>query len=214
MLNPSKHVLTVRQDRTKLLYVLVKGYALNVGKIMEESILDYAEGKFSRNTPHSSLITLLCIKGGVKFNEVEEERCPKASPLTLAGVFKAPAESEEGERIKKPTRKMKMAETEEMRHQAPTDASGEGNSSEGGGYEAHLEQPVLSPTINQGSPAQTEAENEDNCSAEQLFTQEQKKKGKNKATTEASNNSELLGLLKEMKEEMGGRDEQIRDKLR
>ena len=64
---------------------------------MEESILDYAEGKFSGNIPHPSLIKLLCIKGGVKFNEVEEERCSKASPLTLVGVFKALVESEEGE---------------------------------------------------------------------------------------------------------------------
>ena len=87
--------------------MLVKGYALNVGKIMEESILDYAEGKFSGNIPHPSLITLLCIKWGAKVYEVEEERCPIASPLTLAGIFKALVESEEGERIKKPTKKRK-----------------------------------------------------------------------------------------------------------
>ena len=65
---------------------------------MEESILDYVEGKFSRNIPHPSLITLLCIKGGVKFSEEEEKRCLKASPLTLAEVLKALVESEEGER--------------------------------------------------------------------------------------------------------------------
>ena len=94
MLKPSNHVSTMRQDRTILLYVLVKGYALNVGKIMEESILDYTEGKFSGNIPHPSLITLLCIKGGSKVNEVEEERFLKASPLTLARVFKALVESE------------------------------------------------------------------------------------------------------------------------
>ena len=88
----------MRQDRTILLYALVKGYKLNVGRIVEESIFDYAKGKFSGNIPHPSLITLLCIKGGVKFNEEEEERCPKASPLTLARILKAPVESEEGER--------------------------------------------------------------------------------------------------------------------
>ena len=78
---------------------------------MEESILDYVEGKFSGNIPHPSLNTLLCIKGGVKFNQVKEERFPKASPLTLAGVFKVPLESEEGERREKPTRKRERAET-------------------------------------------------------------------------------------------------------
>ena len=46
----------------------------SVFMIMEESILDYAEGKFSRNIHYPSLITLLCIKGGVKFIEEEEDR--------------------------------------------------------------------------------------------------------------------------------------------
>ena len=109
MLNPSKHISTVRQDHTILLYALVKGYAMNMGKIVKESILDYARGNFLGNIPHPSLITLLCIKGGVKFNEEEEERFPKASPLTLDGVLKAPVESGEGERREKPTRKRKRA---------------------------------------------------------------------------------------------------------
>ena len=196
MLKPYKHVSTVRQDRAILLYSLVKGYALNVGKIMEESILDYVEGKFSGMIPHHSLITLLCIKGGVQFNEIDEDRFLKASPLTLAEVFKAPIESEEGERMEKPTKKRKRAETEE----APTMASSEGNNGEGGGYEAHLEHPMLSPTLNQRILAQTEAENEESSSAEQMSTHEQRKKGKNKATTEARSNYELVALLKEMKE--------------
>ena len=38
------------------------------------------------------------IKVGVKVNEVKEERCPKSSPLTLVGVFKALVESQEEER--------------------------------------------------------------------------------------------------------------------
>ena len=196
MLKPYKHVSTMRQDRSLLLYSLVKGYALNVGKMMEESILDYAEGKFSGMIPHHSLITLLCIKGGVQFNEIDEDRFPKASPLTLARVFKAPIESEEGERMEKPTRKRKRVEIEE----APTIASSEGNNSEGGEYEAHLEHPMLSPTANQRILAQTEAENKESSNAEQMSAQEQRKKWENKATTEASSNYELAALLKEMKE--------------
>ena len=77
---PSKHVSIARQDLAILLYALDKGYALNVGKIMEESILDYAEEKFLGNTPHPSLITLLCIKGGVQFNEQEERKGPRPHP--------------------------------------------------------------------------------------------------------------------------------------
>ena len=81
----------MRQDRTILLYALVKGYKLNVGRIVEESILDYAKE--------------------------EEERCPKASPLTLARILKAPVESEKGERREK-TKKRKSVEREEPGDQA------------------------------------------------------------------------------------------------
>ena len=105
---PSKHVSTVRQDRAiLLLYALVKGYSMNEGKIMEQSILDYSENNFSGNIPHPSLITLLCIKGVVTLSETEE-KFPKSSPLTLIGVLKTLAEDEEVERIKK----MKMVNKE------------------------------------------------------------------------------------------------------
>ena len=82
VLTPSKHVSIVRQDRVILLYALVKGFNKNVGKIVEQSILNYVKNNFSGNIPHASLITLLCIKGGVTFSETEE-RCPRSSPLTL-----------------------------------------------------------------------------------------------------------------------------------
>ena len=48
---PSKHVSIVRQDRAILLYALVKGRSLNVGEIVEQSILYYVENSFSRNIP-------------------------------------------------------------------------------------------------------------------------------------------------------------------
>ena len=63
------HVSTVRQDCAILLYAFVKGYVVKLGRIIEESILEYAKGKFTGNIPHPSLITLLCIKGGVQFND-------------------------------------------------------------------------------------------------------------------------------------------------
>ena len=79
---PSKHVSTVRHDCTLLLYELVKGFELDFGNIIEESILDYAKNKFSSNIPHPALITLLCIKGGIIVVE-EEEKSQKASSLTF-----------------------------------------------------------------------------------------------------------------------------------
>ena len=75
VLNPSKNVLTMRQDRSILLYALVKGQNLNVRKLVAQSILDYTENSFSRNIPHLALITLLCINGGVTFSETED-KCP------------------------------------------------------------------------------------------------------------------------------------------
>ena len=82
------------------MYALVKGYQVDLGKIVKEPILEYAKGNFAGNIFRPSLITLLCIKEGVKFNKEEGERCPKTSPLTLIGVLKASMESEEGEERK------------------------------------------------------------------------------------------------------------------
>ena len=125
-ISSSKHFSTVRQDHAILLYALVKWFNLNVGKIVEQSILDYHENNFSGNTPYPALITLLCIKGGVTFNEMKE-KFPRSSPLTLTGVLKAPVQGEEVERTRKrkrenlelqgeavPTIEEKL-ETEEMR---------------------------------------------------------------------------------------------------
>ena len=114
VLTPSKHVSIVRQDHAILLYALVKGCCLNVGKIVEQSILDYAENNFSGNIPNPTLITLLCIKGGVTFNKTEE-KCPRASHLTLTRVLKTLAHGEEVKRA----RKRKRAATELLRKEIP-----------------------------------------------------------------------------------------------
>ena len=71
----------------------------------------------------------------MKFNEGEEERCPKAFPLTFAGVLKALVESEERKRREKPTRIRKRVETtEQPREPAPTTVFEEGASSEEKGF--------------------------------------------------------------------------------
>ena len=79
VLTPSKHVLTVRQDCVILLYALVKGCCLNLGKIVEQSILDYAENSLLRNISHFALITLLCIKGGCNIQR-DRGKIPKILP--------------------------------------------------------------------------------------------------------------------------------------
>ena len=45
ILFPSKHLSTLRREEAILLYALLKGYKLNVGKIIEKSILGYSESK-------------------------------------------------------------------------------------------------------------------------------------------------------------------------
>ena len=139
---PLKHVSTVRQDRAKLLYALIKGCSLNVGKIVERSILDCAENNFSRNIPHLALITLLCIKGegrgggggGVTFSKTEE-KYPRDSPLTLTRVLKTATQGEEVERA----RKRKREATELPMEATPTDKE-EPETEEMRGFEDYPEQ--------------------------------------------------------------------------
>ena len=42
VLMPSKHLSIVRRNEVILLYALMKGYKINVGKIIENSILSYS----------------------------------------------------------------------------------------------------------------------------------------------------------------------------
>ena len=227
MLKTSKHVSTVRQDRIILLYALVKGYEVKVGRIIEESILDYAKGNFTGNIPPSLLDrSQFCASrgggGGVKFNEEEEERCLKTSSLTFAGVLKAPMESKERERRVKPTKERKMAETGvKNRDQAPTVALVKGMTVKGVDLR-QIQSNQCSPLLlnmwalapNGLEERESERENERSPSVEQLFTLKQRGKEKKRATTKESSNSELLAMLKEMKEEMKERDEHIRGELR
>ena len=87
---PSKHLYTVRREEAILLYALLKGYKINVGKIIEKSILGYYESNCRGLIPHPAIITKLCIKGGVVEEWGAEETYPRASPLTLTRVTKGP----------------------------------------------------------------------------------------------------------------------------
>ena len=74
-----------------LLYAILKGYKLNAGAIIENSIMKYHEGNKRIMIPHPATITWLCLRAGVKGSWAEEEECPNASPLTtLTGVSKGP----------------------------------------------------------------------------------------------------------------------------
>ena len=87
---PTKHLSIVRENEVVMLYAILKGYKLSVGKIIENSILRYYRGGYKGLVPHPTLITRLCILGGVEGDWEEEENSPKTSPLTLTGITKDP----------------------------------------------------------------------------------------------------------------------------
>ena len=87
---PTKHVCTVWEQEAIILYAMLKGYKLNAGAVIENSIMRYHEGNKRGLIPHSATITRLCLRAGVKGTWEEEEECPKVSPLTLTGVNKGP----------------------------------------------------------------------------------------------------------------------------
>ena len=78
----------MRRDKAILLYALLKGYKINVAKIIEKSILSYSESNCRGLIPHLATITSLCLLGGVKAEWEKEETYLKASPLTLTRVTK------------------------------------------------------------------------------------------------------------------------------
>ena len=87
---PSKHLSTIRKNDAILLYALLKGYKINVGKIIENSILSYSRRKCKGFIPHPATITSLCLFEGVYEEWGKEETYPRASPLTLTRVTKGP----------------------------------------------------------------------------------------------------------------------------
>ena len=96
VLLPSKHLNIVRRDEAILLYALLKGYRINVGKIIEKSILRYSESNYRGLIPHLATITSLCLLGGVEAEWEKEETYPRASPLTLKGVTNGPKNKGKG----------------------------------------------------------------------------------------------------------------------
>ena len=87
---PTKPLSTIREQEAIILYALLKGYKFDVGKIIESSIRCFHKNVKRDLIPHPATITRLCILAGVQGIWVEEETCPKVSPLTLTGVTKGP----------------------------------------------------------------------------------------------------------------------------
>ena len=90
VLVPTKHLSTVREQEAVMLYAILKGYKINIGAIIENSIMRYHDGNKRGLIPHPATVTILCLKAGVKGDWETEEEVPLASPLLLTGVTKGP----------------------------------------------------------------------------------------------------------------------------
>ena len=87
---PTRHLCTVKEQEAILLYAFLKGYKINMGMLIEESIKGYHHSNKRGLIPHPATITRLCFWAGVKGNWEEEERCPRVPPLTPTGVIRGP----------------------------------------------------------------------------------------------------------------------------
>ena len=90
VLVPTRHLSTVREQEAVMLYAILKGYKINIGAIIENSIMRYHDGNKRGLIPHPATVTILCMKAGVKGDCGTEEEVPLASPLVLTGVTKGP----------------------------------------------------------------------------------------------------------------------------
>ena len=69
---PSGNTSDVTKRRAILNYVIFKGFTIDVGKIIERSILATLEGKRIAGLGHPSLIYQLCLQKGVEASDREE----------------------------------------------------------------------------------------------------------------------------------------------
>ncbi|WP_353055295.1 hypothetical protein, partial [Escherichia coli] len=73
---PSTHVSDVSKERAILNYAIQKQLSLNVGKIIEQTIIGFAIGRLASALGHPSLICQLCERVGVVYTENEEIQIP------------------------------------------------------------------------------------------------------------------------------------------
>ena len=90
ILVPTRNLSIVREQEEIMLYAILKGYKINIGTIIENSIMRYHEGNKRGVIPHPTTINVLCLKAGVKGAWEAEEEVPLTSPLLLTGVSKGP----------------------------------------------------------------------------------------------------------------------------
>ena len=122
VLVPIRHVSTVREQEAVMLYDILKGYKINIGTIIENSIMRYHEGNKRGLIPHPATVTILCLKAGVRGDWEAEEEVPLASPLLLTGVSKGPRNQKKKGVLIKTAEEIPTAREEEVNTEAPPDS--------------------------------------------------------------------------------------------
>ena len=121
VLVPTRHLSTVSEQEAVMLYAILKGYKINIGTIIENSIMRYHEGNKRGVIPHPATVTILCMKAGVKGAWETEEEVPLTSPLLLTGVSKGPINQKKKGVVIKTREEAPAAREEEVNTEAPPD---------------------------------------------------------------------------------------------
>ena len=122
VLVPTRHLSTVREHEAVMLYAILKGYKINIGTIIENSIMRYHEGNKRGVIPHPATVTILCLKAGVRGDWEAEEEVPLTSPLLLTGVSKGPRNQKKKGVLIKTGEETSAAREEEGNTEAPPDS--------------------------------------------------------------------------------------------
>ena len=123
VLVPTRHLSTVREQEAIMLYAIMKGYKINIGTIIENSIMRYHEGNKIGVIPHPATITVLCLKAGVKGAWETEEEVPLTSPLLLTGVSKGPRSQKKKGLLIKTREEAPAARQEEENSENPVETN-------------------------------------------------------------------------------------------
>lgn len=75
---PSNHTSQVTKERAALVYCIFNGDSVDVGQLVQSSILQAVRGTTTLSLPHTSLITELCRHAGVKWDDNEELLQPRS----------------------------------------------------------------------------------------------------------------------------------------
>ena len=173
----------MRRDEASLVYALLKVYRINVGKIIEKSILSYSGSNCRGLIPHPTTITSLCLLGGVEAEWEKEDTYPRASPLTLTRVRNGLKNRGKG-------KEKEMEEEERVSERCHEPAQWESSSQR----QQEL-QGSPSPILNAPLDLRQNHQEQVGSSGHQC------------------NNAEMMEVLKSLKQEMKERDNQLKFQL-